>query len=62
MNKIKKQIKSSDIDNTETIRQKTIEWIENNSLYYKRIINAFPKFIINPLPIKKTKRWGKQDD
>ena len=59
MNKIKKQIKNSNIDNTELIRKKTIEWINSNSLYYRRIINAFPKFIINPLPIKKRK---KRDD
>lgn len=55
MNKIKKQIKNANVDNTELIRIKTIEWIEKNSLYYKRIRNAFPRFIINPAKPKKKK-------
>ncbi len=46
MNKIKSQIKKEKTDNTTAIKSKVIEWIDNNSFWYKHIKNAFPKFRI----------------
>ena len=46
MNKIKYQIKKEKADNTVAIKNKVIEWIDNNSFWYKHIKNAFPKFKI----------------
>ena len=46
MNKIKSQIKKEKTDNTAQIKSKVIEWIDNNSFWYKHIKNAFPKFRI----------------
>lgn len=46
MNKIKSQIKKEKGDNTIAVRNKVIEWIDNNSFWYKHIKNAFPKFRI----------------
>jgi hypothetical protein len=47
MNKIKNQITKEAKDSTELIRNKVIEWIDSNSLLYKRIKNAFPRFKIS---------------
>ena len=46
MSKIKKQIKKERKDNTIAIKKKVIEWIDNNSFWYKHIKNAFPRFKI----------------
>ena len=46
MNKIKSEIKKQAIDNTEMIRKKILEWIDSNSILYKHIKNAYPKFKI----------------
>jgi len=46
MNKIKSEIKKQAMDNTETIRKKILEWIDSNSVLYKHIKNAYPKFKI----------------
>jgi len=46
MNKIKREIKSQDIDNTEMIREKVLKWIDNNSILYRHIKGAYPKFKI----------------
>ncbi len=46
MNKIKKEIKNQTADNTEFIRKKVSDWISNNSLFYRHIKNAYPKFKI----------------
>ena len=46
MNKIKYQIKKEKADNTVVVKSKVIEWIDNNSFWYKHIKNAFPKFRI----------------
>lgn len=46
MNKIKSEIKKQTMDNTETIRKKILEWIDSNSVLYKHIKNAYPKFKI----------------
>lgn len=44
MNKIKKEIKRQKQDNTELIKKKILEWIDSNSVIYKHIKNAYPKF------------------
>ncbi len=46
MNKIKKEIKKQTIDSTEIIRKKVLEWIDSNSILYRHIKNAYPKFKI----------------
>lgn len=46
MSKIKKEIKNRKEDNTELIKQKIIEWLENNSFVYRHIRSAYPKFKI----------------
>lgn len=46
MNKIKNEIKNHTADNTEIIKRKVLEFIDKNSVIYKHIRNAFPKFKI----------------
>ena len=46
MAKIKYQIKKERADSTVAIKSKVLEWIDNNSFWYKHIKNAFPKFRI----------------
>ena len=46
MNKIKKEIKKQREDSTEIIRKKVLEFIDANSILYRHIKNAFPKFKI----------------
>lgn len=46
MNKIKGEIKRQDVDNTEMIREKVLKWIDNNSILYRHIKRAYPKFKI----------------
>ena len=55
MNKIKNQIKNQKTDNTETIRKKVLKWLDNNSVLYKHIKDAFPTFKISNV-IDKIKR------
>ena len=42
--KIKGKIKSERKDNTEKIKQYIEKWFKDNSILYRRIKNAFPKF------------------
>ena len=46
MSKIKNEIKKQRIDNTELIKKKIINWIDNHSVLYRHIKEAYPKFII----------------
>lgn len=46
MNKIKLEIKKQIADNTETIKKHVMEWIEEKSVLYRHIKNAYPKFKI----------------
>ena len=46
MSKIKIQISKQKTDNTTAVKKKVIEWIDQNSYWYRRIKNAFPKFKI----------------
>ena len=46
MNKIKREIKKQKEDSTEIIRKKVLEFIDANSILYRHIKNAFPKFRI----------------
>ena len=54
MNKIKKEIKNQNVDNTELIKKKIHKWLKSNSWLYKHIENAYPKFIINK---KRKNKW-----
>ena len=46
MNRIKNEIQKQKTDNTEQIRKKVLYWIETNSIFYKHIKNAYPRFKI----------------
>ena len=46
MNKIKGEIKKHKGDNTELIRKNVTEWLEKNTILYRHIKNAYPKFKI----------------
>ena len=46
MNKIKLEIKRQTLDSTEIIRKKVLDWIDSNSVLYRHIKNAYPKFKI----------------
>lgn len=46
MNKIKNEIKKQKTDNTEQIKRKVLSWIESNSILYRHIKSAYPKFKI----------------
>jgi len=46
LNKIKKEIKKQSLDSTELIRKKVLDWLDSNSLFYRHIKNAYPKFKI----------------
>lgn len=60
MNKIKQNIKYQRKDNTEKIRKDVIKWIEENSILYKHIRNAYPNFEIKRLG-KNTKKLNKKN-
>ena len=53
MNKIKGEIKKHTIDNNELIRKKVYNWLENNTILYRHIKNAYPKFVINIKKLRK---------
>ena len=55
MNKIKLEIKKQNVDNTELIHKKVIEWLDSNSYLYRHIKSAFPKFRINEKVLKRIK-------
>ena len=44
--KTKEDIKKYNVDSTEVIKGKMKKWLNNNSVLFKRIYNAFPKFSI----------------
>ena len=46
MNKIKNEIKDTNKDNTEAIKQYMVKWLDANSIFYRRIKDAYPNFII----------------
>lgn len=55
MTKIKNEIKKQAFDNTEFIHKRVHEWISSNSLLYKHIGKAFPKFKIYDKVVKRFK-------
>lgn len=61
MNRIKNEIKRQRIDNTEYIRKRVIKWIDKNSILYRHIRNAYPKFIIYDISSLKKKRKKSRD-
>ena len=54
MTRIKIEIKKYNVDSTETIKGKIKTWLMNNSVLFKRMYNAFPKFSIT------SKAWSKK--
>ncbi len=46
MNRIKHEINDTDKDNTEAIKVYINSWLNNNSVFYRRLKNAYPNFII----------------
>lgn len=44
--KIKNKIKKNELDNTEAIKNEINEWFSENSILYRRIIEAYPTFMI----------------
>ncbi|MBR1377274.1 MAG: putative ABC transporter permease [Bacilli bacterium] len=53
MNKIKGEIKKQAKDNTEVIRKKVLDFIDANSILYRHIKNAYPKFEIHDKVLEK---------
>lgn len=53
MNKIKSEIKKQTVDNTEVIRKKVLDWLATNSILYRHIKTAYPKFKIYNKMIEK---------
>lgn len=46
MNNIKDEIKDSKKDNTEAIKKYMVKWLDNSSIFYRRIKSAYPNFVI----------------
>ncbi len=46
LNKIKSEIKRHKVDSSEIIRKKVMKWLEENTVLYRHIKNAYPKFKI----------------
>lgn len=46
MNKIKKEVRKHSGDSTEIIKNKVMEWLEANSILYRHLKKAYPKFKI----------------
>ena len=46
MNKIKGEIRKHHKDNTEAVKKKVSEWLDNNTILYRHIKKAYPKFKI----------------
>lgn len=53
MNKIKNEIKKQSVDNTEMMHKKVQEWLDNNSIFYRHIKQAYPKFKIHQRIVNK---------
>ena len=53
--KIKGKIKSERKDNTEKIKQYIEKWFQDNTVLYRRIKNAFPKFQVFIKELEKYK-------
>lgn len=56
MNKIKMEIKKQTVDNTELIRTKVLDWLASNSILYRHIKNAYPKFKIYNKLVEKNRK------
>lgn len=55
MTKIKNEIKKQATDNTEFIHKKIRDWIDSNSILYRHIKSAYPKFKIYDKVVEKIK-------
>lgn len=58
MNSIKGEIKQQRSDNTEVIKKRITKWLEKNSILYRRLKNAYPKFQVSEKKRKKKKLFG----
>ena len=47
MNSIKGEINTQKSDNTEVIKKRVTKWIEKNSILYRRLNRAYPKFEVS---------------
>ena len=54
LNKIRKEIKNLEKDNTEEIKKHIMIWLEQNNVLYRRIKSAYPNFVIMYKQIKET--------
>ena len=66
LNKLGNCIKFSNKDNTEAIKKSINKWLTVNSIFYRRIINAYPNFVINIKKInekvkKNQDKWKAQE-
>lgn len=60
--KIKGKIKSERKDNTEKIKQYIEKWFQDNTVLYRRIKNAFPKFQVFIKELEKYKIVKEKDE
>ena len=60
--KIKGKIKSERKDNTEKIKQYIEKWFQDNTVLYRRIKNAFPKFQVFIKELEKYKIAKEKDE
>lgn len=66
LNKLGNCIKFSNKDNTEAIKKSIDKWLTVNSVFYRRIINAYPNFVINIKKLnekikKHQDKWKEQE-
>lgn len=53
MSKIKNEITKQAVDNTELVKKKVMEWLASNSILYRHIKKAYPKFKIHNSMLKQ---------
>ena len=56
MNSIKGEINTQKSDNTEVIKKRVTKWIEKNSILYRRLNRAYPKFEVSEKKKVRKKR------
>lgn len=57
MNRIKNEISDTDKDNTEAIKKYINSWLNDNSIFYRRIKNAYPNFIVKLKDIEEKAKY-----
>lgn len=61
MNRIKNEIKDTDKDNTEAIKRYISVWLNNNSIFYRRIKSAYPNFIIKLKNVEEKRKEARME-